>query len=225
MLDPNLLCVPWCSWPVNTVVSYQQKETRYLLRGSESTAQQRWPQLRLYLGFLTKLKSLDQLCGAERSFPLVTFGTWLPIIQILHLAVLHSCTNFEGGVSLPAVVSSSRIRQPPVPNKCSFYSCWGRSKKAQMRAVLLNMQCLGQSSSRGHPEVQHPWSSWAVWGWRAKPQLSISRPSPSPTKGKRAQWPLSPCQWVWSSLPPALCPGPLLLALCLFWSSSHPTES
>lgn len=47
MFDPNLLCVPQCIWPMNTVVSYQQKETRYLLRCSESTAQQRWPQLRL----------------------------------------------------------------------------------------------------------------------------------------------------------------------------------
>lgn len=128
-----------------------------------------------------RLKNLDQLCGAEQSFLLVTFATLLPVLWILHLAVLHSCLDFEGGVSLPAVVSPSRIRQPPVPNKCSFYSCWGRNTRAQMRAVPLNMQCLGQSSSRGHPQIQHPWPSWAVWGWRAKPQLSISKPSLFPT--------------------------------------------
>lgn len=37
-----------------------------------------------------ELKSLDQMCGAERSFLCVTFGTWLPIFQILHLAVPHA---------------------------------------------------------------------------------------------------------------------------------------
>lgn len=89
--------------------------------------------------------------------------------------------DFEGGISHPAVFSSSEIRQPPVPNKCSFYSCWGRNTSAQIRSMLLNTQCLGQSSSCGHPQIQHPWSSWAVWGWRAKHQLSISEPSLLPT--------------------------------------------
>lgn len=134
-----------------------------------------------------RLKSLDQLCGAEWSFLLVSFGTWLPIFRFFHLAVLHSCMGFKGSVSLP--VSSSRIRQPPVPNKCSFYSCSGRNARAQMRAMLLNMQYLGQSSCHGHPQIQHPWSSWAR---EQSPSWAFPITHSRMPQSHKTQWAISP---------------------------------